>query len=157
MASPSDRVNNVDHYSTSFVSIRYSLKDNFPLFWQTMPDRARDVLKTAAKQATDQVYEKTPYLPNDPRSTQHLRDSTFYQVYSNGERGGTLFLQWRAKNLYTGFHYGIMQEIMSEEEYHRTTPGTGPGYMEEAWSVIEQMVPTLMNQELNNLTKELAV
>lgn len=154
--------NNVDYYSRSFISIRYSLKDNFPEFWNALPERAREVLKTAAEQAADQVYGKTPYDPNDRRTTQHLRDSTFYQVYSNGPRGGTLYLQWRAQNPYSGYHYGTNQEFggqlnppVTYKNY--TTPGTGPGFMEEAWSIIEQLVPTLMHQELNNLTQEMAV
>ena len=154
--------NDTDHYTSSFISVRYSIKDNFPFFWAALPDRARVVLEKAAKQATDHVYGQTPYDPNDKRTTQHLRDSTFYQVYSNGERGGTLYLQWRAQNPYNGWHYGINQEFggsLNPPVTYRnyTTPGTGPGFMEEAWSVVEQMVPTLMNQEIDNLIQESSI
>ena len=162
MAKSTDSVNGVDYYSSSFISVSYSIQDNFPFFWAALPERAVEVLQQAAKLATDQVYGMTPYDPNDTRSTQHLRDSTFYQVYRNGEAGGTLYLQWRAQNPYNGYHYGINQEFgnrLSPPATYRnyTTPGTGPGFMEKAWSVVEQLTPALMNQMLNDLAVETAV
>lgn len=162
MARSTDAYNGLDHYTSSLISVSYKLQDNFPFFWAALPEQAVAVLEKAAKAATDHVYELTPYDPNDRRSTQHLRDSTFYQIYRNGEAGGTLYLQWRATNPFNGYHYGISQEFggtlnppVTYQNY--TTPGTGPGFMETAWSVVEQLVPELINQMLNDLVSETAV
>lgn len=142
-------------YSSSLISISYSVADNFPTVWKMMPDRAADALEKAAKMGIDAAFPVTPYKDNDTRTTQHLRDSTFTQVYRNGARGGTLYLQWRAQNPTNGFHYGTVQEFTQFENY--STPGTGPGFMEKAWSTIEQVVPELLEQEIQNLIAENAI
>jgi hypothetical protein len=154
--------NKTEHYSSSHISIRYDVKDNFPELWEELPETCVQALYKAAQQGLDYAYIRTPYLPDDPRSNVHLRDSTFIQIYRNGSHGGTLYVQWRARNSVTGYHYGISQEYGNRlappatyENY--TTPGTGPEFMEATWSVIEQMTPKYLETDIQNLIQENSV
>ena len=154
--------NGTDHYSSSFISISYDIKNNFPELWNSLPDACVDAMKLSATQALDQAYNVTPYLPDDPRTSEHLRDSTFIQVYRNGSHGGTVYVQWRARNPETGYHYGINQEFGDNMTQGVTysnysTPGTGPGFMELTWSVIEQTVPYYLEQDIQNAIEESSV
>jgi len=153
------RSNKTDHYSSSHISVSFDIKNNFPFLWAALPETAVQAATLAATQALDQVHGRTPYLPDDPRSNVHLRDSTFIQTYRNGPHGGTIYVQWRAKNSETGYHYGINQEfgdnITQGSTYKNyTTPGTGPGFMEQTWSIIEQLLPYYVETGVNNLIEE---
>lgn len=153
--------NKVDYYSSSHISIRYDVKNNFPEVWAKLPERAIEALIKAANQGLDLAYPSTPYDPIGYRSSIPLRDSTFIQVYANGPHGGTLYVQWRATNPYTGYHYGINQELGFDSIHgtykNYTTPGTGPGFMEKTWSVIEQTVPLYLANETQSLIQENSV
>lgn len=149
-----------DYYSRSGFSVKYDLKDNFPEFCNRYPDAIVDVMKEASRKAVDFVYPMTPYDPKGTSSNLHLRDSTFIQAYKNGRLGGTCFIQWRATNPKSGYHYGLPQEWGGTKAHayqNYSTPGTGSGFMSKAWTFIEQTMPAYVSQATNNLMKEVSV
>lgn len=150
-----------DYYSRSGISIKYDLRDNFPEFWQRYPDEAVEALHQAARKALDFTYPMTPYKPDDARTTMHLRDSAFIQVYKYGSLGGTCFIQWRAKNPHNGYNYGLAQEYGGTKNPPRTyqnysTPGTESGFMTKTWTFIEQIAPAYVSKATQNLIQEVS-
>lgn len=144
-----------EYYSNSGLSIKYSMKNNFPDFYTQYPNQVVETLREVAEDAKDFAE------PLTPMKTGRLRESATVVVYRNGLLGGTVYLQWRATNPRNGFHYGIVQEAggtmdppATYENY--TTPGTGPGFMASAWGYIEQTAPEYVAQATNDLIHEVS-
>lgn len=144
------------------ISVYYSVKNNLPQFYNQYPELSVNTIKTTAQNALDETTAITPMKSGA------LRRERRVIAYRNGNNGGTIYAQWLAKdNTYGktsylvsgGFPYAVVQEkgyissgpTMSGFQFY-TTPGTGPGFMEETWRIIGRNAPT----DLKNATQKLA-
>lgn len=140
-------------FSGSGYSIKYDMAfdDHLPTITHNLAGKTIDALKQAADEAIQEVANITPYDPNSNHPGPHLKDSAYSAAYRLGPQAGTVRITWTAKSntsqKWPDFHYGIAQNQGGADgvRYQNySTPGTGPGFMDKAWSYIYTNVQRIL-------------
>ena len=123
------------------TSIYVDLKDHIPDFYQQYPEVSVTALKATAEQAKDAVE------PTVPMKTGAMRENTRVVGYQRGTLGGTVYVQWNARNPKNGYPYPRLQE----------QGGTSEGFMKRTWDLIVKQAPSDLAQATRNLAQEISV
>lgn len=136
------------------TSIYVDLKDHIPDFYQQYPEVSVTALKATAEAAKDAVE------PTVPMKTGAMRENTRVVGYKRGNLGGTVYVQWNARNPKNGYPYPRLQEQGGTREWiyvDYTTPGTSEGFMKRTWDLIVEKAPSDLAQATRNLAQEISV
>lgn len=142
-----------DQYGSRGISIKVDIKDAFPDIWAAMPEKAIEVLKQTAEVARAQHESETPMSVGGGT----LRHDTRIVGYQKGNLGGTVYLQWNARNPKDGYHYAYVQEEGGYGDVYFTkysTPGTGPYFMNATYETIRATIAQNMAEATRDLVKE---
>ena len=112
------------------LNVNFKLERNLiPQFIDGVQDATQRALLDAGHETVDLVRGRTPF---DPKKTsgRHLNDPQVRQYGKN-----TVYIQWLAQN--NGYYYGPIQNATQYQNY--STPGTGPGFMDEAALILPKL------------------
>ena len=136
------------------TSLYFDLKDHIPDFYNQYPEAAVTALKATANTAKDEVE------PTVPMKTGAMREKTKVVGYRRGTLGGTVYVQWNARNPKNNYPYPRLQENGGTSEYlyvDYTTPGTSEGFMKRTWDLIAERAPQDLAIATQQLAREISV